>query len=211
MRYRWSRRDVLLRCAAAGTLRAAPGLGLAAAVESMEAQEAAMKKPTPWNEIGPFYKRAAPHNAQLRTANDPGLPLRVNGTVYDTRGEILTGVTIEIWHADHHGIYDLDGYRFRTCLNADTAGKYAFDSIMPGHYPARVCQHVHYLVSVQGHKPLVTQLYFATDPVFDGDPDRNFGRDPLVMSRELVRPVMLEGDPQAIEASVRFDVVLERL
>ena len=82
---------------------------------------------------------------------------------------------------------------------------------MPGHYPARVCQHVHYVVTAPGHKPLVTQLYFATDPVFDGDPDKNYGKDPLIISRELVRPVTLTGDPKTIQAAVQFDVVLERL
>ena len=81
----------------------------------------------------------------------------------------------------------------------------------PGHYPARGCQHIHYVVTAPGHKPLVTQLYFATDPVFDGDPDKNYGKDPLIISRELVRPVTLTGDPKTIQAAVQFDVVLERL
>jgi len=203
---------MLLRCAAVGALRVAPGLILASAVETLDAQEqAAMKKATPWNEIGPFYKRLAPHQAHLRTNADPGLPLLVDGAVYGTRGDRLSGAKIEIWHADHHGLYDLDGYRFRTTLDADAKGKYAFDSVMPGHYPGRVCQHVHYLVTAEGHKPLVTQLYFGTDPVFEGDPEHNFGRDPLIMSRELVRPVVLKGDPKDINANVSFDLVLERL
>jgi len=81
---------------------------------------------------------------------------------------------------------------------------------MPGHYPQRVCQHVHYLVSAPGHKPLVTQLYFATDPVFEGDPDKNYTRDPLIGSRELVRPVVIKGDPKEMIAAVKFDLVLER-
>ena len=82
---------------------------------------------------------------------------------------------------------------------------------MPGHYPARVCQHIHYVITADGHKPLITQLYFATDPVFEGDPDKNYAKDPLVLSRELVRPVTLTGDPKTIQAAVTFDVVLERL
>jgi protocatechuate 3,4-dioxygenase beta subunit len=82
---------------------------------------------------------------------------------------------------------------------------------MPGHYPARVCQHIHYVVTAEGHKALITQLYFATDSAFEGDPDRNYSRDPLIMSRELVRPVMLTGDPKAVQAMVTFEVVLERL
>ena len=111
----------------------------------------------------------------------------------------------------HADTYDLDGYRYRASLSADLAGQYSFDSVMPGHYPARVCQHIHYVVTAPGHKPLITQLYFATDPVFEGDPDRNYSRDPLVMSRELVRPVTLSGDPKAIQANVTFELVLERL
>jgi protocatechuate 3,4-dioxygenase beta subunit len=207
-----TRRDSLLQCAALGSLKIAPWLGLTQAVSALQAQEQKQpRKPTPWNEIGPFYKRLAPNQANLRAPNDPGLPVTVSGRVLDTRGEILTGAKIEVWQADHHGLYDLDGYRYRAALVAGAGGKYSFDSVMPGHYPGRVCQHIHYLAAAPGHKPLITQLYFATDPVFEGDPDRNYGRDPLVMSRELVRPVTLAGDPKAIQANVTFELVLERL
>ena len=78
---------------------------------------------------------------------------------------------------------------------------------MPGHYPDRVCQHIHYLVTAPGCKPLITQLYFASDPVFEGDPDRNFTRDPLIHSRELVLPVILTGDPKEIKATVKFELL----
>lgn len=81
---------------------------------------------------------------------------------------------------------------------------------MPGHYPDRVCQHVHYLVRAPGSKPLVTQLYFATDPAFGGDPAKNYTRDPLVTSIDLVRPVVLSGDPRDFVANVTFDLELER-
>jgi protocatechuate 3,4-dioxygenase beta subunit len=74
-----------------------------------------------------------------------------------------------------------------------------------------VGQHVHYLVTAPGHKPVITQLYFATDPVFDGDPDKNFHRDPLIISRELVRPVMIKEDPKQIVAVVNFDLVMETI
>jgi hypothetical protein len=53
-------------------------------------------------------------------------------------------------------------------------------------------------------------MYFASDPVFDGDPDKNYTKDPLITSRELVRPVMLKGDPQAMQAAVNFECVLEQ-
>ncbi len=209
-RIRLSRRDLLWKCAALGSLNAAPGLGLGESIEAWEQQESAPRRPTPWNEIGPFYKRKAPNNGLLRTKDDPGLPLTVTGRVLDSRANAIPNARIEIWQADHLGKYDLDGYRFRATLMSEGAGKYTFESVMPGHYPARVGQHIHYLVKAPGHKPLTTQLYFATDPAFDGDPAKNFTRDPLIGDRELVRPVTLTGDPKDIHAAVSFEIVLER-
>jgi hypothetical protein len=51
-----NRRDLLLKCATLGVLKFAPPICL----ESMAfAQEptGVLRKPTPWNELGPFYKR----------------------------------------------------------------------------------------------------------------------------------------------------------
>jgi protocatechuate 3,4-dioxygenase beta subunit len=135
----------------------------------------------------------------------------VGGAIFDTRGEARPDATVEVWQADHLGHYDIEGYRYRAMLAADAKGGYQFTSVMPGHYPDRVAQHVHYMVKAPGCKPLVTQLYFATDPAFEGDPDRKFANDPLVHSRELVRPVLLTGDPKDPMARVTFELCLERV
>ena len=129
---------------------------------------------------------------------------------YDAGGQVRPDATVELWHADHHGHYDIEGYHFRSMLPIDAKGAYRVETVMPGHYPDRVAQHVHYMVKAPGCKPLVTQLYFATDPVFKGDPDHNFTADPLVHTRELVRPVLLTGDPGTPTAAVTFELVLER-
>lgn len=206
-----TRRQLLLECAAFGCLIAAPPVSLAEAVEQLAESSQSKLRSTPLNEIGPFYKRLAPHKTVLRGPGDQGLPVNIAGRVLDTQGRSLEGAKLEIWHADHYGHYDLEGYRFRTMLTAGNRGQYAFESIMPGHYPDRVCQHVHYVVTAPGYKSLVTQMYFATDPVFEGNPERNFNRDPLILDRELVRPVRLAGDPKAIHAEVTFEIVLEAL
>ena len=205
-----NRRDLLAKCAALGAITLAPSLSVAAATEGWLLSDNKVRPATPAAELGPFYKRGAPNTAMLRGPNDPGMPLTVAGVVYNTRGEILPGAKLEIWQTDHTGHYDLQGYRYRSVLVADSAGKYDFSSVMPGHYPARVCQHIHYAVTAAGHKPMVTQLYFASDPVFEGNPDKNYTKDPLITSRELVRPVMLKGDPQVMLASVNFEIVLEQ-
>ena len=70
---------------------------------------------------------------------------------------------------------------------------------------------MHYLVTAPGCKPLTTQLYFATDPVFAGNPARNYTKDPLIQSAELVRPVTLTKTPTGNLAVVTFELVLERL
>ncbi len=204
-----NRREILQKCLALGSITLIASSSRAAMLLAFEEKE--LRKPTPANELGPFYKKRAPETATLRAPGDPGMPLSVSGQILDTRGEKLPNVVVEVWQTDHLGHYDLDGYRYRAKLPADNSGNYKFESVMPGHYPDRVCQHVHYLVTAPGHKPLVTQLYFATDPVFEGDPDKNFNRDPLIHSRELVRPVMLVGDPKDIHAAVNFELCLERV
>ena len=147
----------------------------------------------------------------MRATGDAGMPLAISGVVYNTRGEVVPDAKIEIWQTDNDGYYDIEGYRYRAVLEPGAKGSYAVESVMPGHYPSRVCQHVHYLITAPGHKTLITQLYFATDPVFDGDPDKNFHRDPLITSRELVRPVTMKGEAKQLVAAVNFDLVMETL
>ena len=202
-----TRRELLERCAVLGAVTVATTVSLPTLAEAWDAAEA--KKPTPWCELGPFYKRQAPHTPMLRTASDAGMPMALSGVVYNTRGEIVPDAKVEIWQADNDGHYDVDGYRFRALLEPGPKGAYAIESVIPGHYPDRVCQHMHFLVTAPGVKPLITQMYFATDPVFEGNPDKNYRRDPLCTSRELVRPVVIKGDPKQIVEAVTFDLVLE--
>jgi protocatechuate 3,4-dioxygenase beta subunit len=204
-----SRREMLEKCVAMGAVTLATSTSLSAIVRAWDSADT-KRKPTPFDELGPFYKGGAPHVSVLRAPGDPGMPLSVAGVVYSVTGEIVPNAKVEIWQTDHFGHYDNAGYRFRAVIQSDPKSNYGFESVLPGHYPDRVCQHIHYLVTAPGQKPLTTQLYFASDPVFDGDPDKNLSRDPLITSRDLVRPVILKGDPQQVVAAVTFDIVLEK-
>jgi protocatechuate 3,4-dioxygenase beta subunit len=208
---RLARRELLSKCMALGVLTSTANLLPSALAAAWQEKEKSRLAPTPAAELGPFYKRLAPSNSAMRAAGDPGMPLVVTGQVFSSRGELIPSAIVEIWQTNHEGLYDLDGYHYRTKLTTAADGNYEFSSVMPGHYPARVCQHIHYAVTAPGYRPLVTQLYFATDPVFEGDPDKNFVRDPLITSRELVRPVTLVGDPKDIHAAVKFELVLEAM
>jgi protocatechuate 3,4-dioxygenase beta subunit len=209
----FTRRAILHKCLALGSLTVVSSFSAETMFAAFQDREKQLRKPTPPNSLGPFYKRLAPTTATLRAPGDPGLPLSLSGQVLDTRGDVLPDATVEIWQTDHFGYYDAEGYRYRGKLPVDASGQYKVETVMPGHYPdhSRVCQHIHYLVTAPGHKTLVTELYFATDPAFEGDPQKNFSRDPVIRTPELIRPVLLAGEPEAIHAAVSFELCLERL
>src|SRR5712691_4297682 len=158
-----SRRDILEKSLALGAVTMVSALSPSALLDAWARQEERARRATPANALGPFYKKQAPENRFLRAAGDPGLPLSLSGQVFSVRGEALPNASIELWQTDNLGHYDLDGYRYRARLRVGSSGKYDAETVIPGHYPDRVCQHVHYLVTAPGHKPLITQLYFATD------------------------------------------------
>lgn len=203
-----SRRRWLEKCASKGLLLGALSQFQ---VDRLLGAEDKDKTATQWNEIGPFYRKGSPIKTRLCRENAPGMPLEVAGDVLNTAGNRVEGVSIEVWHADIAGHYDIDGYECRGKFVLDQKAAYSFASILPGHYPDRVAQHVHYLVQAPGHKPLITQLYFATDPAFEGDPAKHFRKDPLVRNPMLIRPVQLLGEGHDVTARVRFDLVLEKL
>jgi len=205
-----TRRAALERAIVKGGLVAGTAMSAGRLFALWQKGEAAGVKATPRDVLGPFYKKEAPDVKQLHKPGDPGFPLKVSGRVVNTRGEIVRGARVDIWHADHAGLYDIQGYRYRSKLTPGVEGLYEVDTIMPGHYSDRPAQHIHYLISAPGHKTLVTQVYFATDPFFDGDPDKNYTKRGIVKERELVRPVRLYEAPGTPRAAVSFDIVLER-
>ena len=46
--------------------------------------------------------------------------------------------------------------------------------------------------------------------MFGGDPDKNYKKDPLITSRDVVRPVTLSGASNAAVAAVTFELVMEK-
>ena len=203
------RRDWLGNCIARGFLVAGTPLASSRLFGMWQAGQEQAAKPTPAEVLGPFFRKGAPDTPRLYKPGDPGFPLRVIGKVRNTRGEKIPGARVDVWHADHAGLYDVQGYRYRAKLAIGESSEYMLETILPGHYPDRPAQHIHYLITAPGHKTLITQAYFATDPFFEGDPDKNFGKRGIVASRELVRTVKLfeQGTPRA---EINFDIVLEK-
>ena len=113
----FTRRAILHKCLALGSLTIVSSFSAETMFAAFQDHEKQLRKPTPPNSLGPFYKRLAPTTAILRAPGDPGLPLSLSGQVLDTRGDVLPDAIIEIWQTDHFGYYDAEGYRYRgSCL-----------------------------------------------------------------------------------------------
>jgi len=210
MKRKLTRREMAENCITRGLLVAGISTSSTKLLAMWEEGEAKALKPTPTEVLGPFFKKGAPNAKNLRASGDAGFPLRVAGKVWNVRGEKVPGAVVEMWQADAAGSYDVKGYRYRTKLQVEADAEYTVETVMPGHYSDRPAQHIHYLITAPGHRPLVTQIYFATDPWFEGDPDKNYGKRSLVTNRELVRPVMLYEGPGTPRVAVNFDICLEK-
>ena len=138
-------------------------------------------RPTESDILGPFYRFGAPFRSRLVDASEPGDRLIVSGTVLsaDCRTAV-PGALVEIWQANHTGIYDtsLPGnftevttFHLRGMLYTNEQGRYEIETIMPGRYPippnlpgfekyAGVTRpaHIHFRVMESLHIPLTTQL-----------------------------------------------------
>jgi catechol 1,2-dioxygenase len=202
------RRDWLGNCITKSLLIAGAPMASSRLLALWQSGEEQAARPTPAEVLGPFFRKGAPNTPRLHKPGDPGFPLRVEGRILNTRGEKVPGAFVDVWHADHAGLYDVEGYRYRSKIAAGDACAYGLETIMPGHYPDRPAQHIHYIISAPGHRTLITQAYFATDPFFEGDPDKHYAKRGIVSSRELVRTVKLfEQNPRA---EITFDIILEK-
>lgn len=212
-----NRRQVLELCISRGLLAVAAGSVLSpkqlfAAWQQAEQQAL---KPTPHEAFGPLFIKGAPSQRVLRAPSDPGVPLKLSGRVLNTSGQVVEAAVFEFWQANHRGLYDTSKYRYRTRFTPGETGEYGIDTVIPGHYPDRPAQHLHYLVAAPGHRTLVTESYFATDPFFEGNIDKNWNKDGIVEHKEMILPVSLFEDAsaqsQSLHAEITLDIVLKKV
>lgn len=133
---------------------------------------------------GPYWRRDAPFTNDLRRAG--GETVTVRGVVRSAKTcKPLPNALLDVWQADHLGKYDLDygrGETFgRARIRTNANGEYQFLTTRPAPYGMRPA-HIHFIVAADGHRPLVTQLYFADDPHLESDPLRDVHAD-------LVKPI----------------------
>lgn len=156
------------------------GCGQSAPQDADAAATSIVDYVTPSQQEGPYYPVNKPADrdndlTQLEGASAAprGDILEFGGTVYDSAGQPLPGILIEIWQTDASGIYDHPGdsntaqrdRNFQFYGEATTAadGSYSFRTIMPGRYEPRP-RHIHIKVKDGAEQELLTtQFYFAGD------------------------------------------------
>ena len=108
--------------------------------------------PTPWDEIGPFYRPNAPVRSSI------GKGYLLTGTVRSSVGcSAIPKARIEVWHTGPSGNYD-DAHR--ATLFADQQGRYRLETSVPPAYGRRP-SHIHLLVDAMGFEGVITQHYPA--------------------------------------------------
>ena len=143
--------------------------------------------------FGPFYVPPPqyPVGANIK-GHLHGDPLYLSGTVSNTAGRGLEGATIDVWHADSKGFYDLQkldehpGLAGRGRFSTDANGRFHLWTIRPSAYPiphdgpvGKMLQaqgrhpfrpeHIHFLIEAPGHRRLVTHVFAAGDEYLNSD------------------------------------------
>lgn len=149
---------------------------------------------TPRTIEGPLYVAGAPlsnYEARLDDGTDPGVPLFMQGQVFNTQGEPLAGAIVDVWQANTGGTYSyFDGsqseFNLRRRIVTDAEGRYRFRSIVPSGYgcpPDGPTQqlldqlgrhgqrpaHIHFFISAPDHRHLTTQINLAGDKYLHDD------------------------------------------
>jgi protocatechuate 3,4-dioxygenase beta subunit len=114
---------------------------------------------TPEQTEGPFFTPNSPEKTSFVADVGDGTLIVVAGTVLNTSCAPVANARLDVWHADDAGEYDNDGYRLRGHFFTDAAGRYRFETIVPGLYPGRT-RHFHVKVRAPRGPLLTTQLYF---------------------------------------------------
>lgn len=142
---------------------------------------------TPWQTVGPFFHDGLrwPGGERLALDGATGERLILEGRVLDGDGASVPDALVELWQADPAGRYrhpddaasDAVDRRFIGFgrLPTDGEGRFRAITVRPGPVPGpgNTLQAPHILVGLMMRgllRRLVTRVYFAGEPLNDGDP-----------------------------------------
>jgi len=164
--------------------------------------------------FGPFYVEAPVFaNGGDIAGHLAGTPMFIGGTVRGPDGRPLAGASVDIWHSDDEGFYDLqrladgNGLAGRGRFFTDEQGRFHLWTVRPaaypipddgpvgkmlaaqGRHPYRP-EHVHFMIALPGYRTLVTHLFAENGAYLDSDVV--FG-----VKRSLIQPFKQHADGKA--------------
>lgn len=150
----------------------------------------ALGVPTPAEVEGPFYPVIDQQDKDFdltridgRQGVADGPHIIIKGRITDITGHPVENATIDLWQANAKGRYrhprdsnpqPLDpNFQGWAIINSGKDGEFRFKTVKPGAYPASKTwirpPHIHFKVSVKGHAPLITQMYFPDEKLNEMD------------------------------------------
>lgn len=159
---------------------------------------------------GPFYTDNPPMivDGQLAGAEEAGDRMIISGRVFNLDcSQVIPNAIVDVWHADHAGAYDNEGFRLRGQVLTNEQGFYLFETIKPGKYkngnrfrPS----HIHYKITPPDFPTLTTQLYFDEDEDLASDPASSI-TDGEFDARDRIIPLTMNADGK-LEGT--FDIMI---
>ena len=145
--------------------------------------------------LGPFYRENPPvlpkgaSTVQTHFENEESVYFE--GYVRDASGQAISGVRLDVWEDAPNGLYENHDsgqadFNLRGRFETDENGHYAFRAVRPvpypipdnetagellrymGHHPNRP-GHMHFILSKDGYRTLVSQIYDAESAYLDND------------------------------------------
>lgn len=158
--------------------------------------------------LGPFYREGAPDlplGAQI-VRNPTAEEIVIHGQITDNSGKPLPGALIQVWQTSERGLYDLqerggEEMDMRGNFRAGGQGHYHFRTVRPlgysipmdgpvgelvhaqGRHGMRP-SHIHMLIGAEGHRELVSALYFGDDDHIASDTVFGVSQSLVVMAKD---------------------------
>jgi hydroxyquinol 1,2-dioxygenase len=148
------------------------------------------KSATETTVLGPSFVETAPA-MPLGADMSPGMPGEppfIDAGVRAADGKSLPGASIEVWHSDKDGYYDVEGgtVAMRARFTADESGRFWLWTIVPSFYPIPDDgpvgdmlrtqgrhpyrpTHVHFMISAPRYEKLVAHIFVDSDKYLDSD------------------------------------------
>lgn len=175
---------------------------------------------TPSQTVGPYfaysltpaqygYPLASIVGPAMADETTPGQHIRIEGCVYDGKGEPVTDAMIEIWQAGSDGHYVTKpgaNARFtgfgRCGTGTDPEAKFRFDTVKPGVARAGDAPHLNVILMMRGLLIHVfTRIYFADEATINAV-------DPVLATVPVERRATLLAQPLA-PGLYRFDIQMQ--